>query len=838
MPRPLDLRALEADVARETVRAALFGDAVPKQLGRYRIVRRLGRGAMGAVFDAHDPALDRLVALKLVAMRPDDRSLAQLEKRILREARAMARLHHPAAATVYEVGRHEGGVFLAMERVAGPSVRQWVTVEAPSWRTIVRAFVGVGQGLAAAHRAGLAHGDLKPDNLRFDEDGRLRILDFGLARSLCEVSLPSPGLSVEAPVALLRSVGLADHGGTPAYAAPERLEGAAADEASDQFSFFVSLYETLVGRRPFSGRNGPELLEAMADPSTPWRAGLVGPARLVRAFARGLSPDPTRRFESMDQAVATLSAIASGRRRRALALAGTVIVSVAAGFAVARSVPAACESPEALAASVWAGVDGPLADQRPREVAEPRARAVEEALHDWVQRWARASHDACTSARQSREPALLAPAVSCLGRQGVAARHLVQRLARDGPEAWRSAGEAVHALPSPVDCDDDGSFAPAPSDLLHAVVVDEIRATLARARVDADTGGLGSAVDLVAGALERAEQTAFVPVTAEARMLLGKLLADSERPVEASSALAEAHADGIVSGQLAIALEAAIALIYVDGFQRGRPERGEHWAWIASRLLDAGVGSEGSSVSLVANEGALAVFRGDPELAEIKFDEALRREQARADPNPFTIDGLQHNRGLMALRRGDVTRALPILEATVERRRTLFDPGHPKVALSLTSLAAAERDSGRIEEALAHDLEALAAVESQSGPESPKLRVPLMGLLQTQVAAGDVPAALRSAQRLQQLLHEHFGPDHPALSEVGQQVARAHARDCEPERADAELAAAIERVRRSGEPAWLLEELRRDQEDLRSGLAIAGCPRSSLTADRPPSSGR
>lgn len=153
---------------------------MPQQVGRYRIERRCGRGAMGAVFEAFDPELDRQVALKLLERSrtvPD--AFDRLERQVLHEARAMARLHHPAVASVYEVGRDEPWLFIAMEFIDGPSLRQYLE-QRPSWRKLLHAFIDVGRGLAAGHRTGLAHGDLKPDNLRFDAEGQLRILDFGL----------------------------------------------------------------------------------------------------------------------------------------------------------------------------------------------------------------------------------------------------------------------------------------------------------------------------------------------------------------------------------------------------------------------------------------------------------------------------------------------------------------------------------------------------------------------------------------------------------------------------------------------------------------------------------
>jgi predicted Ser/Thr protein kinase len=264
------------------------------RIGRYAVESVVGAGGMGAVYAAHDPELERRVAIKLVHHRID-----QPEEHLRQEARAMARLAHPNVVQVYDVGLHGGRTYIAMELVEGRTLRSWLQ-EAPRSRAeIVAAFVEAGRGLSAAHDAGLLHRDFKPDNVFLARDGRIKVGDFGLARPV------EAGEERDAEGRQKAACG------TPAYLAPEVIAGLSPSVASDQFSFCVSLWEGLHGQRPFSGSNVLTLLEEA-------RAGRIQPpsrrvpAWLRRVVLRGLAPDPAARHPSME---ALLRALAPEPRR-------------------------------------------------------------------------------------------------------------------------------------------------------------------------------------------------------------------------------------------------------------------------------------------------------------------------------------------------------------------------------------------------------------------------------------------------------------------------------------------------------------------------------------------
>jgi eukaryotic-like serine/threonine-protein kinase len=218
---------------------------MPGRVGRYQLCEELGAGAMGVVYRARDPRLDRAIAIKLV--RHGGATPAG-SARLLREAQAMARLCHPNVVPIFDVGPAGGAVFLAMPLLEGGTLRSWLSDRPRSVDAILDRFVAAGRGLAAAHGAGLVHRDFKPDNVLLDADGEVHVGDFGLARLAGDEPgsvEPADELSVDE---LTRTGAVV---GTPPYMAPEQLRGLPIDARADQFSFCVALWEAIFGERPF-----------------------------------------------------------------------------------------------------------------------------------------------------------------------------------------------------------------------------------------------------------------------------------------------------------------------------------------------------------------------------------------------------------------------------------------------------------------------------------------------------------------------------------------------------------------------------------------------------------
>ncbi|MBN2195167.1 MAG: protein kinase [Polyangiaceae bacterium] len=329
-------------------------------VGRYEIVRLLGAGGMGMVYEAIDPLLKRRIALKLLRNRRREDS-----ERALGEARALAQITHQNVVTAFDVGQAEDLTYVAMELIAGASLRRQLGIWARPWAQLESVFLQVGHALEAAHAAGLVHCDVKPDNVLVDGRGYPYVADFGLARCF----LPE-GSSTD-PVPETR--GSMRWFGTPGYVAPELVAGHEPSPQTDQFSFCVMVVEALTGLPPDTDAGSPvpirEQLVARLE-----RA--VAPRYVKRALSRGLAPTPERRFSDMG---ALLGALASPPRRRALpvgvGLASIVLFGV--GYGVVSNInPAEVQNrPFAVHSSI--ATSTPIPDRTPSRAPPQQSEDAE-----------------------------------------------------------------------------------------------------------------------------------------------------------------------------------------------------------------------------------------------------------------------------------------------------------------------------------------------------------------------------------------------------------------------------------------------------------------------------
>lgn len=316
-------RAVAAAASELTLPVALTAQTLEPgmRVGRYEIQQELGRGGMGVVYLARDVTLDRRIALKLLHARHDQAAQA----RLLREAQVMARLAHPNVVPVFELGEWRGELYLTMELVDGLTLDRWLATVPRTPTEVLEKFLEAARGLAAAHAAGVVHRDFKPANVLVGVDGRVRVTDFGLSRPGPAVSLPP----LASPL-VTRDGALV---GTLAYMAPEQLDGATADERSDQFSFCVALAEALLGERPFEGRTWSELARAHAIvPTLRGRLSL----RVRQVLKRGLARDPAQRFPSLTALMQQLEAPPPRTRQLMWAVVGAAALVAAVPLARAR----------------------------------------------------------------------------------------------------------------------------------------------------------------------------------------------------------------------------------------------------------------------------------------------------------------------------------------------------------------------------------------------------------------------------------------------------------------------------------------------------------------------
>jgi eukaryotic-like serine/threonine-protein kinase len=299
------------------------------------------------VYGTVDPALGRRVAVKLVR---GGQPTARYRDRLQREALALARLCHPNIVTLFDIGTTTHGTFVAMEYVRGIDLRRWLRVEPRSVEQILEVFALAGEGLAAAHAAGLVHRDFKPTNVMVTPDARVKVLDFGLARGS-----PSedPWLGSTDSVILARRMTQADTVvGTTGYMPPEQLLGHEVSPASDQFAYCVALFEALHGARPFPGKTALEQARSYAAGTRNEVKARPGvPPRVRAALERGMELEPHQRFRGMRELLEALAPPPPpSRRRRGLLLATLVLATAAASSAItawlAPSAAIACHSRE------------------------------------------------------------------------------------------------------------------------------------------------------------------------------------------------------------------------------------------------------------------------------------------------------------------------------------------------------------------------------------------------------------------------------------------------------------------------------------------------------------
>jgi serine/threonine protein kinase/tetratricopeptide (TPR) repeat protein len=557
-----DTLDLEGQRALAGVLSRLGAGPVTLRVGRYRIGESLGRGGCGEVFAGHDPELDREVAIKVV-LHGRDRLTEAAEARLLREAQALARLAHPNIVQIFDVGideigsgagaRARRGAYIVMERIRGATLGEWITAHAPTPDAIVSAWAEAARGLAAAHGVGVVHRDFKPANAMTTTDGRVVVLDFGLASALDGPASTDPAESSEAARSASssgRSSGsLTETGivmGTPRYMAPEQHAAEPATSASDQYAWCVSLWEALCSEPPFHGSDLPSLARAK-------RAGELRrhPAlspRLYAVLARGLAADPTRRFASMTDLLGALERPSGRRLYLGGGVLGLALALGGAALAIDRtpSLPA-CTDEIDVGEGRWS--DDAIAElksalsQREDPVDPAAIEPIEARMLRFGADHREATARVCGSLHELPAPVATARG-DCLARARDRFDAAIDSIRTRGPHdlPWVSA---LYALRSPLRCDGpeaEIAFVVAPDD---GPEVDALRAHVEgalAARRPRFPGWEG----VVEHAVLVADSTGDHFLAAGALALSGRILAQENRYAESAdqSSLAAWHAHG------------------------------------------------------------------------------------------------------------------------------------------------------------------------------------------------------------------------------------------------------------------------------------------------------
>lgn len=738
--------------------------------GRYVIEAPLGSGGMGLVYRATDPVLARDVALKLVNADEID---AADRARMLGEARAMAKLRHPNVVTVHDAGVDGDELYIAMELVEGMTLGQWCREHPGRWRDTVEHGVAAARGLAAAHRAGIVHRDIKPDNILVGKDGQARVCDFGLARSLGDGK---------------------GKAGTPGFVAPEVEAGGEATPRSDQYSLCVSLLACL---RP------AQTAGAEVRPRGVSR-------RIYKALRRGMSEAPEARFADVE---ALARALAAGISRRRMVFQAAALGAIGAVGAAIMSWPAgsdatsACEEFRGRAATLWndstkakvaAAISG-----LDVAVADPWGKKLEQRLDGYVKTWVEARTDICKQqARESMARAEAARRVACLESAYSDLAGLIDALGASDPARVRNALDTSFQLPSLSRCTSNAPLhlpaAPPPE------LADQLRETehgIGKVSQLKDAGRMVDATELARTLDVKAASLGYGPLRAKTLSTLAGCLARTGDIAGAREKLERAAQIAAQSGaehERAVALINLITAHAMAGDSDGALDAAKRAAPVVARLKSAPM-----AAALSEALGATHARLRDTAAAEAAFRRALESwTEVYGGDHPRVARSLM-NLGSVVQMTGDLDAAGDYHRRGYEMMVRIFGAGHPETASALGAWGTNLRHGGKPHKAR-EKFEQVVAI----GKGQPRIVVMAQAnicdiLINTEKLDLAIPAcdeALRIAAKL-------YGENSPQTSWQLLLLGRAHYHREE-----------LKIARKFLERAY---SLRKDQPDLRRELADA-----------------
>ncbi|MFY0524582.1 protein kinase domain-containing protein [Archangium gephyra] len=684
-------------------------------VGRYLVLERLGAGGMGVVYSAYDPELDRRVALKLLRVAALGLDAEEGRAHLLREAQAMARVSHPHVVSVFDVGTFGEQVFLAMEYVEAQTLRQWMRAAPRSWREVRDVFVDAGKGLAAAHAAGLVHGDFKPENLLVG--GRVRVTDFGLARRT------APGDALK-PV-----------GGTPAYMAPEQFgPGGHADARCDQFSFCITLYEALYGERPFVGDTERTLVAEMrAGRVRPVPKGTDVPPWLHRLVVRGLEVDPTARHPSMEALLTTLQGEPAKRRRWWPQLGGALalLLSVGVTHAVHTRAARACEGAAEKVAGIWGPEQKQSAETAFLATGRPFAleawKSTQRTLDAYTAAWASLHTSACEATRMRGEQSeeLLGRRMRCLDQRLAEVAALTRLFAQADTRVVQHAPRTAEQLSPLAGCSDLAvleAAGPTPEDAAAHARTEALHAALMEGRMLGVAGRYAEGAARVLPVAEEARAAGDRYGSAEALLLVAELRDQAGDYRGAEKLIQEAVWAAEASRHDAVAVRASTLAVRITGERLEKYELAHLWQERADAALTRMGSDEVLRARLLNNVGRVLAIEG-------RYAEAAERQQ----------------------------QALALLEKHQ-------GPESLEVADVLVELGTSLITQSQVDEGLVHVRRALALRERELGAAHPDSGQALLALSTASWVKREVAEGRRLTRQALQVLEQALGPDHPMVA--------------------------------------------------------------------------
>jgi len=759
-----------ARAARARLRQSLFGvQAPPPTIGRFVFLRPLGAGGMGTVSAAYDPSLRREVAIKLVKGQGDPRA----QKRLVREAQTTAKVKHPNVIAVYEVGELGDAVFIAMELVDGPNLHLWGQ-ETHERTERLAAVVQAAQGLAAAHEAGLAHCDFKPQNCIIDSSGRVRVVDFGLARAQLDVGTTSSSSDGTWAKTDSRDGGsvTVGSGGTPRYMAPEQARGERVDARSDQFSFAVSAFELLTRRHPFGAEAADYDPRDARVEAVRWQDADL-PRHLREALTQALAADPAHRFPSMALLVEALRVDPAASRRvwgMVVAAAGVAVVGGVVGFSSASDDPEpTCDTQQldtawnsgrrAAVQSSFASVSAQYATVAWARV-EPTLDAYASALQGGLQ---------SLCAVEAVEPqALRTKALrrECLDQRVRELEATVGVFEQADADVVRKWTELVDHLRPITHCEDLSALlvaevAPPSPEQQEAVSV--VSAQFAKIGALRSAGKLVLAEDLATEALEAARATEHGPTVARALINLADSHRFARRAAEAKPLLEEAFAVAMQSDDRESLFLASGAMVHTAAQLQTDDAAQAVWTTVAAAALERAGNPLRLRRQWLTTQGVAAMARGDSAefLASCEELDALFRKHPEVNDNPL---GHQMSLAIALSNAGKHAEAYDRLTRMVKQRADRLGREHPAYGRTLVNAATVALELDRSDEALAHYEEARPVLENALPAGHPDVAVIDIGIGGALGNLGRHAEAVPLMQATLKTLRSTFPEDHPYVA--------------------------------------------------------------------------
>lgn len=759
-----------------------------ERVGRFHILGLIGAGGMGRVYAAYDPQLDRRVALKVLLEQRDSAD----DTRLVREAQALARLSHPNVVAVHEVGTHEGHLFVAMEFVEGATLRDWLHEHPPGsverLRTVLDLLVQAGEGLRAAHQAALIHRDFKPGNVLVGVDGRVRVVDFGLARferSMDSRRVPEPATRTRSstPTHASRGTVTADGSGsplhasmtrtgraigTPAYMSPEQFMADGVDAASDQFGFCVTAWEAVFGVRPFGFTTVVAALETIREGRVARPGEVECPRALEAALRRGLAFAAKDRHADMDALLRVLRAAqaelqggAPPQKRRWIWAASLSLAGVASSiaFVLGRGDSQLCTGADQQLVGVW---DETVAAALERAFLESGASFAPEAwarfdraLEAYAQEWVAGHRDACEAAQVRKEQSseLMDLRMACLDarRQELAA--LTEVYAAADVDMIARADEALEGLDPVSACRDVEYVRHRGSLPEHGEPADRaaaLSADIARASALEAAGRYPEALEVATEAVAGADALGFAPIMARAHFQLGKVRMVMRQGEAALAELERAYLLAKRADVPEVALGTSRALVHVSGVLLMRFPEGRWWAKVA-RFEAEGLHDELELARLHVSLGLFARAQGQFVEASEHYEEAVALLRASVGIEHFAYANALEVLGELKTVQGGPDRALPLLAEAKTVAEQALGTEHPSMVRFHLGHARAHRLRGDLDRALEHAQRAVQLSETVFGPHHVALYAALEELANVLDDRGEPEGAIEILERARNL---------------------------------------------------------------------------------------